>query len=105
MNEFGRRLKRIREEKGLTHQELGEAIGSTKSHMWKYENKDIDPGLKMMIKIADHLGVTLDWLAGNGDIDDIQFANKEQYLDVINQAIREKITPDKLGQIIKIFKE
>lgn len=58
MNEFGKRLKKIREEKGLTHAELGAAIGSTKSHMWKCENEDVDPGLKMMIRLADFLGVT-----------------------------------------------
>lgn len=105
MNEFGKRLKKIREEKGLTHAELGAAVGSTKSHMWKYENKDVDPGLKMMIRLANFLGVTLDWLAGNGDFNDVQFANKEKYMNVINKAIKEEITPEKLEQIINIFKE
>ena len=32
MNEFGKRLKKIREEKGLTHAELGATVGSTISH-------------------------------------------------------------------------
>lgn len=105
MNEFGKRLKILRDDRELPMSKLAEAIGSTKSALSRYENGTMEPGLKVLRKLAEYFGVTMDWLAGNGDINDVQFSNKEQYMNVINKCIKEEITPDKLEQFIEIIKK
>lgn len=105
MNEFAKRLKVLRERKGLSYEILADEIGSTKSLLWRYENGKSEPGLSTLIKIADYFGVTLDWIAGNQDIEDIQFVNKQEYIDVINKSIKEGVTPHKLEQMIDVLKK
>lgn len=105
MNEFGKRLKFLRDERDLPMSKLAEAVGSTKSALSRYENGTMDPGLKVLIKLSDYFGVTMDWLAGNGDINNIQYSNKEKYFAAINECIKEEISPDKLVEIIKIIRK
>lgn len=105
MNEFGKRLKMLRDDRDLPMSKLAEAVGSTKSALSRYENGSMDPGLKVLIKLADYFGVTLDWIAGNGDINDVQYSNKEKYFSAINECIKEEISPDKLVEIIKIIRK
>lgn len=105
MNEFGKRLKLLRERRDISYETLAEALNTTKSLLWRYENGKSDPGLKALIKLADYFGVTLDWLAGNGDFNTIQFANKKDYINAINKSIQEGISPEKLEQMIDVYKK
>jgi transcriptional regulator with XRE-family HTH domain len=105
MNEFGKRLKMLREERDLPMSKLAEDVESTKSALSRYENGKMEPGLKILARLAEYFGVTLDWLAGNGDIDDVQYSNKKQYDSAVNKCIKENITPEKLEQIIDIMKK
>ena len=57
---FGINLYRIRNEKGLTIEELAERIGKTPRLISYYESSQKFPGLKTLIKIATVLEVTLD---------------------------------------------
>jgi transcriptional regulator with XRE-family HTH domain len=104
MNEFGKRLNMLRTRKELSYDELAVAVGSTKSLVWRYEHGKSEPGLSALIALADYFGVTLDWLAGNGDFNTIQFANKKEYINAINKSIKEGIAPEKLEQMIDIYK-
>lgn len=105
MNEFGIRLKMLRDDRELPMSKLAEAIGSTKSALSRYENGTMEPGLKVLRKLAEYFGVTMDWLAGNGDIKDVQFSNKELYIKAINNCIKKDITPEELEQLINIMKK
>jgi transcriptional regulator with XRE-family HTH domain len=104
MNEFAKRLSMLRERKELSYETLAEAVGSTKSLIWRYEHGKSEPGLSALISIADYFGVTLDWLSGNGDFNTIQFANKKEYLNVINKAIKEEVSAEKLDQMIDLYR-
>lgn len=103
MNEFGRRLKLLRGEMPLS--QLAEAVGTTKAMLSRYENGKIEPGLKSLRKLSEYFGVTLDWLCGGGSIDSIQYKNKKPYNDVIDECIKEDITPEKLEQIISVLRK
>ena len=59
---FPERLRRLIEESGMNAKELGEKIGISKSAMSKYINQAREPDLETIIKIADCLNVTLDYL-------------------------------------------
>ena len=62
---FGERLKRLREEAGLTLEKLAEMVGSTKSYLWELENKPkIRPSAELVYKLAIALGTTVGVLMG-----------------------------------------
>lgn len=61
---FVARLREARKEKGLTIQELADACGVSLSAMNRYVALTSQPTLEMACKIAQALGVSLDWLCG-----------------------------------------
>ena len=61
------RLRPLRKQKNLTQEELGEMIGVAKARVSDYEAGKTEPPLKTLIKIADALDVSLDWLCGRTD--------------------------------------
>lgn len=61
---FMARVKEAREKKKLTIQELADACGVSLSSMNRYVALTAQPSLDMACKIADALGVSLDWLCG-----------------------------------------
>lgn len=104
MNEFAIRLKMLREKRDLSLDDLAEKVGSQKSLLWRYEKGKSEPGLSALIDLANYFGVTLDWIAGNGETSKVQYSNIKAYADVINKCITEDISPEKLEQIIDVFK-
>lgn len=62
MREFGQRLKKLREERGMTQTEFGKAIGKCLRSVQKYESGDIDISLSMLYSISEVLGVTISFL-------------------------------------------
>ena len=69
MKIFAERLKLLREEKGISQQELALEIGSivTRSAIGYYELGRRVPGFDAVIAIAKYFGVTTDYLAGLED--------------------------------------
>jgi transcriptional regulator with XRE-family HTH domain len=103
VNEFGRRLKLLRGKMPMS--ELAEKLETTKAMLSRYENGKIEPGLKALRKIANYFNVTIDWLAGNGSEDEIQYVNKDPYDSVVNKCVKEDISPEKLEQIINVIRK
>ena len=53
-------LKKMRENTGLTLQQLADSSGSTKSYIWELEkNPSKNPGIKTAYRIAAVLGVSV----------------------------------------------
>lgn len=61
---IGKRIKELRIEKGLSQQELGQAIGVTKVSICGYENGSRIPNLEKLVKLADVLETKTDYLLG-----------------------------------------
>jgi transcriptional regulator with XRE-family HTH domain len=62
------RLRKLREEKGLTQKELAQALGlNSKSTITNYEQNDRDPDYETLIKIAKYFEVSIDYLLGQKD--------------------------------------
>ena len=60
----GKRLKEIRMQKGLSQQKLGDMIGVTKVSICGYENGTRVPTIDNLVKLADSLDTTIDYLLG-----------------------------------------
>ncbi len=64
MTIFTERLKELRLKKGLTQTELGEKVGVKQNTFTNWENGKREPNFENLIKLADLLEVSLDWLFG-----------------------------------------
>ena len=65
-NTLGNKVRELRKKKGLTLEELANAIGSGKSYIWELENKGVKrPSAEKLNEIAKILGVTPEYLTDN----------------------------------------
>jgi transcriptional regulator with XRE-family HTH domain len=66
MADLGKRMQELRKQYGLTQQELAKRINISHPQIVRYETKDVQPPADVLGKLADVLGVSLDYLV-NGD--------------------------------------
>lgn len=66
-NLFAQRLRSLRLNHGLTMQQLGAAVSSTKATIGNLENCNKQPSLLMVCALADYFNVSLDYLCGRSD--------------------------------------
>jgi len=59
---FGKRLKQLREEKKMTQEELGKALGITRNAISGYENGTREPDIEKLYLLSDIFECTLDYL-------------------------------------------
>ena len=64
MEKFHETLKMLRKKKGLTQQKLAEILGIKQNSYSDWETGNNEPSLENLIKLADLLEVSLDWLFG-----------------------------------------
>lgn len=64
---FHERLKTLREERGFTQQHLAEVLNLTPSAVSHYENGTNEPTIETLIRMADILNVSVDYLVGNAN--------------------------------------
>lgn len=57
---IGVRIKRYRENKGLSQEELGSIIGISNRHLSKVETGAKNPSLELILNIANALNITAD---------------------------------------------
>ena len=79
------KLRALRQEKGLSLDELARLSDSSKSYLWELENRDArKPSAEKLQRIADILGVTTDYLLDdNATMDDAQI--KEAFFRKFNR--------------------
>jgi transcriptional regulator with XRE-family HTH domain len=61
---FQQRLRECREKRDLSKQELSQLCGLSINQISRYESGTQDPSLTVIKKIAEILGVSIDYLAG-----------------------------------------
>ena len=69
---FKDRFRKLRKNKGLSYQELAQALGLSVSSVQQYEYGKRYPSRKAQRIIADYFGVEIDYLIGKLETDDIK---------------------------------
>lgn len=60
---IGERLKELRVKKGQSLQQVADAIGASKAHIWELEsNRSKNPSLDLLRKLARHFDTTVSYL-------------------------------------------
>ena len=65
--ELNARLRELRKEQGETQKQVAAAIGIGERPYQYLESGEHRPSLDTLIALADHFGVSLDYLAGRSD--------------------------------------
>ena len=64
---FGKRLTEVRKERSLSQEGLAKGVGTTGVAIGRYERGEVKPSVEMALKLAEVLGVSLDYLVGLTD--------------------------------------
>ena len=103
---IGDKITTLRKQKNLSQTDLGNAAGVSREIIGRYERNEVMPSIEVAAKIADVLGVSLDYLAGNSkkaaldkktmklihDIEDLEPAIKDKLIFLANAVIRDAKT-------------
>ncbi len=84
---FGEKITYARKQKKMTQGDLGKAIGTSGDIIGKYERDEIKPSIDTAARVADALGVTLDYLVKD-----------EQYQNIDQEALNRLKLIEKLPQ-------
>ncbi|MFD2442895.1 helix-turn-helix domain-containing protein [Bacillus sp. CGMCC 1.16607] len=85
MSVFAKRFKKLREDLGLTQEQIAEKLGVTRPTIAGYESEEKNrvPRKETLNMIANTFGVSTDWLLGNTNNPNLQNNDKE-FQDFIN---------------------
>ena len=65
---MGDRIREAREAKGTKASALADAVGCRPTTIWRYEARGMQPSPQVLARIAEELGVSMEWLTtGKGD--------------------------------------
>ncbi|MBZ3666648.1 helix-turn-helix domain-containing protein [Pseudomonas monteilii] len=108
---FAETLARLRAEKGLTQRQLGSSAGVAWSMISKYESGQSTPRLKILMRLAEALGVSVEELQGQAPEsrtvtlileepggDDMPLTIDRSALELLQKAAEETGKP--LGEIV-----
>lgn len=68
MSRLSVRLRSLREEKGLSQNEMAKFIGKSKSSVNMYERGEREPGIEILEAYADYFNVDMEYLIGKTDV-------------------------------------
>jgi transcriptional regulator with XRE-family HTH domain len=65
---FGKRLGEVRKDKRMSQDELAKKMDMQGAVIGRYERDEVKPSVDVAAKIAQVLGISLDYLVGNTDL-------------------------------------
>ena len=94
--DFGRKLKELRTQAGMTQQQLAAQIGVTKSVVSFYELRERAPSPNVLVKCATVFHVTTDYLLGLDKAETIDVSDLDsgdiEILRIMAERLRRKDT-------------
>ena len=96
--EIGLRIKQERNKRRMTQEKLAESAGVNESYIGQLERGAKNPSLETLIKIANALGVTLDYL-----LMDVSEVKPDSLLDELT-ALAKGRKPDEVRLMLNINK-
>ena len=79
MNNIGKTIKKIREEKNMTQEQLAEKLNVTRQAISNWENNKTQPDIDTIIKISEVLEVS---------VEEIIYGYKKDNVTVINKTVK-----------------
>ena len=96
------RIKKIREDKGLTQVQLAKSLGIGSSTFSRYESGEVGPSPEMLSKIAYALGVDVNMLFDDTSASDY-ISISELQIRIIDNILKQP--KEKLQEILKFIQK
>lgn len=91
--EIGERLFELRQKSGESLQQVADAAGVSKAHVWELEKgRSKNPSFELVRALARHFGVSIDVLVGEEDAPSM----KEQRIERIHRDLQDLSDRDRL---------
>lgn len=84
---FAQRLKQLRNEKQVSQAELASALNISNRTISMYEQGNSTPNTELLAKIADFFNVPIDYLTGNLNVKNVEYASINETLGLSDKAI------------------
>lgn len=112
---FGKRLKGLRNKRGMTQQKLSEFLDVGRATVAGYETKGKEPSFDILLKLSNIFNVSTDYLLGNVDNPEVKIIPKENlpvelanlvdYIEILKEAEISEISPEELRSVIDFAKK
>ena len=86
---FHERFFNTRDSKFVTKTELAQHLSTSRQQILKYENGVSVPSADVLLKIADYLGVSTDYLLGRDNFAMVDKSNNQKHLPIPNELTDE----------------
>lgn len=94
---FADRLSFARKQKKIRQADLGKMVGTSGDIIGKYERGENTPSIEVAAKIADALGVTLDYLIKDGEYEQIDEDTLKRLKEV------QKLSPEDKAHVFALL--
>lgn len=88
---FGERFQRLRKEKGLTQDNIAEAVNVSSQAVSKWENDINMPDITLLLRLSEILGVTTDELLGKENHEVMIIKDPDKKKDIMKMMFRVKV--------------
>ena len=100
---FGANVRAYRKRLKMTQEDLASYLRTDKGMISRYESGQVEPSVEKLIKIADRLGASLDWLCGRMAADDQSARLMELVVERIAEALRRQGQFDSLAGVARMM--
>jgi transcriptional regulator with XRE-family HTH domain len=94
---FSDKLSLARKQKKIRQADLGKLVGTSGDIIGKYERGENTPSIEVATKIADALGVTLDYLVKDGEYQEVDKETLKRLKDI------QKMTPENKDHVFALL--
>lgn len=97
MNFLSTNIKYLRQEKGLTQEDLAKIVGKSRVLVSQWESDDREITTEDIIKLSDYFNVPMDYLVGK----DLRFQNDNKLgeLEILFNKAKDKLDPSQEATI------
>lgn len=92
---LGMRLKSLRDKTGESLQQVADAVGVSKAHVWELEKeRSANPSFDLVQRLAKHFGVSVDVLVGDGEepaSEDLEISRMHRDLQELSARDRQAV--------------
>ncbi len=102
--EMGLKLKKIREDLGLTQAEFSKKVSLTQAAISQFEKAERFPSSDALQRIAKGLGVTVDFILSTSDEEKADNPDKERMIQNLVAKLQ-TATPDKVLKLNRFYND
>ncbi|MDR1753607.1 MAG: helix-turn-helix domain-containing protein [Eubacterium sp.] len=88
---FNERLREVREDKFISKTDLAKVLSTSRQQILKYETGFSVPSIDVLLKIADYLSISADYLLGRDEYVTLPRDKKQSYLVLPKELTKDEI--------------